>query len=139
MIKNSQGARLLWGGRITTRLSEPEDLAEGLRREMQQIYPQFADIEIEYVWSGLMAYARHKMPIIGQISSGLYALTGFGGHGLNTTATGGLAVAKAISGNTDDMDAFQNFGLTWGGGPLGRLATQLEYKRLQVLDYIEEL
>ncbi len=139
VVRDNSGARLLWGGRITTQLAEPDDLAEGLRQEIQRIYPQLADIRIDYAWSGLMAYARHKMPIIGQISPGLYALTGFGGHGLNTTATGGVAVARAIAGDKDDMDAFQKFGLAWCGGAAGRLATQLEYRRLQVLDYIEEL
>ncbi|MET0531598.1 MAG: FAD-binding oxidoreductase, partial [Microvirga sp.] len=60
------GSRLLWGGRITTRTTAPRDIAELLRREMVTTYPQLADLKVEIAWSGLMSYARHLMPQIGQ-------------------------------------------------------------------------
>ncbi|MFN0264148.1 NAD(P)/FAD-dependent oxidoreductase [Tepidamorphus sp. 3E244] len=132
------GDRLLWGGRITTRVSEPTDLAETMRADIERIYPQLAPVKIAHVWTGLMGYCRHKMPILGELAPGLWACTAFGGHGLNTTATGGEAVADAIVGTDDRVKLFAPYRALWGGGPVGRIATQLEYWRLQALDWLEE-
>jgi gamma-glutamylputrescine oxidase len=49
------GSRLLWGGRITTRTTDPRDIAQLLRREMVTTYPQLADLKVEIAWSGLMS------------------------------------------------------------------------------------
>ncbi|MEZ5876298.1 MAG: FAD-binding oxidoreductase [Tepidamorphaceae bacterium] len=132
------GDRLLWGGRITTRVSQPDDLAATMRADIERIYPQLAPVKIDYVWTGLMGYCRHKMPILGELRPGLWSCTAFGGHGLNTTAMGGEVVADAITGADDRIRLFAPYRALWGGGYAGRIATQLEYWRLQVLDWWEE-
>ncbi len=139
VIGGSEGKRLLWGGRITTRQSEPKDLAAKLMRDIIQVYPSLAGLEVAFSWSGLMGYARHKMPVICQHRPGLYVLTGFGGHGLNMTAAGALAVAEAIGGKPDRLELFKPYGLVWGGGPVGRIVTQLEYFRLRITDLVDEM
>jgi len=128
------GERILWGGRITTRTSDPRDLAERLRREMVTTYPQLADVRVEIAWSGLMSYARHLMPQIGRLQPGVWYCTAFGGHGMNTTAIGGKVVAEAIAGESDRVRLFEPFGLAWNGGPLGRAAAQLTYWTYQAMD-----
>ncbi|MCB1464280.1 MAG: FAD-binding oxidoreductase [Nitratireductor sp.] len=133
-----EGRRLLWGGRITTRRSLPPHLGEELARDIRSVYPQLDDLAIEHAWAGLMGYATHKMPLLGDLGDGLWACTAFGGHGLNTTAMGGRLVAQAIAHDDDQWRLFTPFTLNWGGGLAGRLATQLEYWRLQFLDRIEE-
>ena len=139
LVKDRKGTRLLWGGRITTRRSEPARLEKLLLDDIRDVYPQLGTLGIEYRWSGLMGYARHKMPLIGEVSPGLYALTGFGGHGLNTTAAGGLAVADALTGDRGALALFGGYGAVWGGGTFGRLATQIEYMRLRLMDAIDEM
>jgi glycine/D-amino acid oxidase-like deaminating enzyme len=128
------GERILWGGRITTRTSDPRDLAERLRREMVTTYPQLADVHVEIAWSGLMSYARHLMPQIGRLQPGVWYCTAFGGHGMNTTAIGGKVVAEAIAGESDRYRLFESFGLAWNGGPFGRAAAQLTYWTYQAMD-----
>jgi gamma-glutamylputrescine oxidase len=128
------GERILWGGRITTRTSDPRDLAERLRREMVTTYPQLADVHVEIAWSGLMSYARHLMPQIGRLQPGVWYCTAFGGHGMNTTAIGGKVVAEAIAGESDRYRLFEPFGLAWNGGPFGRAAAQLTYWTYQAMD-----
>lgn len=128
------GERILWGGRITTRTSDPRDLAERLRREMVTTYPQLADVKVEIAWSGLMSYARHLMPQIGRLQPGVWYCTAFGGHGMNTTAIGGKVVAEAIAGDSDRYRLFEPFGLAWNGGPFGRAAAQLTYWTYQAMD-----
>jgi gamma-glutamylputrescine oxidase len=132
------GERILWGGRITTRTTEPRRLARLLHRTMVSTYPQLETLQVDLAWSGLMAYARHLMPQIGRLREGLWYCTAFGGHGLNTTAIGGRVVAEAISAQSDRHRLFEPFGLTWNGGVAGRAAVQATYWSLQVLDCLRE-
>jgi glycine/D-amino acid oxidase-like deaminating enzyme len=105
---------------------------------MVSTYPQLADLKVDMAWSGLMAYARHLMPQIGQLGDGLWYCTAFGGHGLNTTAIGGQLIAEAISGDSDRYRLFEPFGLTWNGGLAGRCAVQAAYWSMQASDRIRE-
>ncbi len=133
-----EGDRLLWGGRITTRRSEPRNLARLLKRDILKIYPQLGDFKVDFAWSGLMGYAVHKMPLVGEVKPGLWAATALGGHGLNTTATVGELVASAIADGDDRWRLFAPYKAQWGGGVLGRLATQIVYSKLKFSDRLDE-
>ncbi len=128
------GKRLLWGGKITTRTTEPRDLGKLLHQTMTDTYPQLAGLQTDTVWTGLMSYARHRMPQIGKLASGLWHCTAFGGHGMNTTAIGGRVVAEGILGETDRYRSFAPFGLDWTGGVIGMAAVQLTYWQYQAMD-----
>jgi glycine/D-amino acid oxidase-like deaminating enzyme len=132
------GKRLLWGGRITTRAASPAALAGELRREMVGTYPQLKDLKTELAWSGLMSYARHLMPQIGEMQAGVWHCTAFGGHGLNSTAIGGKLVAEGILGQSDRYKLFKPFGLVWAGGYAGLAVAQLTYWKLQAQDWWRE-
>jgi gamma-glutamylputrescine oxidase len=131
-------SRILWGGRITTRTTDPRDMAALLRREMVTTYPQMASLKVDVAWSGLMSYARHLMPQIGQWKPGVWYCTAFGGHGMNTTAMGGTVIAEGIAGESDRYRLFAPFGLAWNGGMLGRSAVQLTYWGYQAVDAVRE-
>ncbi|WP_132077163.1 NAD(P)/FAD-dependent oxidoreductase [Sinorhizobium americanum] len=132
------GKRLLWGGRITTRAASPAALARELRCEMVGTYPQLKELKTELAWSGLMSYARHLMPQIGEMQPGVWHCTAFGGHGLNTTAIGGKLVAEAILGHSNRYKLFKPFGLVWAGGYAGLAVAQLTYWKLQAQDWWRE-
>jgi gamma-glutamylputrescine oxidase len=130
--------RILWGGRITTRVSEPARLAEAMKGDMVSTYPQLGNPRIDFAWAGLMGYALHKMPLIGRDAEGQWFATGFGGHGLNTTAMAGQLIAGAI---TDGDDAYRRFGVfapEFAFGPLGRVGVQGSYWWMQARDRIDE-
>ncbi|EPE96830.1 NAD(P)/FAD-dependent oxidoreductase [Rhizobium grahamii] len=132
------GKRILWGGRITTRAASPAALARELRREMTSTYPQLKELRTELAWSGLMSYARHLMPQIGQMQPDVWHCTAFGGHGLNTTAIGGKLIAEALLGQSDRYKLFEPFGLAWAGGIAGLATAQLTYWKLQAQDWWRE-
>jgi glycine/D-amino acid oxidase-like deaminating enzyme len=148
IVGSGDERRLMWGGRITTRRDEPARLAAMLKADMSAVYPQFGDVAIDTAWSGLMGYARSKMPIIGLIAgardAGLWALTAFGGHGMNTTAMGGGLIADAIAGANDAWRLFETWhpgfiDRTIGGRNLiGRTAAQLVYWGMQARDRLDE-
>ncbi|CAN5913536.1 FAD-binding oxidoreductase [soil metagenome] len=132
------GDRLLWGGRITTDTREPRRLREMMRGDILSVYPQLGDVRIDYAWPGIMGYAPHKMPQVGEIEPGLWICSAFGGHGLAQTAAGADAVAAGIAGEDDRWKLFAPFGTGWAGGPLGRIATQAIYWQLQASDWWDE-
>ena len=130
--------RLLWGGRITTDTREPARLRAMMRGDILSVYPQLGDIAIEYAWPGIMGYALHKMPQVGEIEPGLWACTAFGGHGVAQTAAGADAIAAGITHEDDRWRLFAPFGTAWAGGAVGRIGTQLVYWKLQASDWWDE-
>ncbi|HLL28361.1 MAG TPA: FAD-binding oxidoreductase [Xanthobacteraceae bacterium] len=132
------GDRLLWGGRISTNLKPPKDLAEVMAADIASVYPQLRGAPIEYAWSGTMGYAVHKMPQIGLAQPGVWIASAFGGHGLNTTAIAGELIAAAMVEQDDRWRLFIPFGLVWAGGNVGRVATQASYWSMQFNDWMDE-
>lgn len=130
--------RLLWGGDITTQVSEPARLAERMKRDMLATYPQLGNPRIDYSWAGLMGYALHKMPLIGRDNEGQWFATAFGGHGMNTTAMAGQLLARAIADGDDEYRRFAPFAPLWAGGQLGRVGVQASYWWMQLRDRIDE-
>ena len=130
--------RLLWGGAITTRVSEPSRLAERMKQDMLAVFPSLGDPRIDYAWAGLMGYTRHFMPLIGTDGQGQWWAAAFGGHGMNTTAMGGILLARAIAAKDDEYRRFAAFGPQWAGGPFGRVAVQAGYWAMQMRDRFDE-
>ena len=98
-----------------------------LKADIAELYPQLGEVEVEHVWSGVLGNALHRMPQIGELSPGLWLASGFGGHGLNTTAMAGGIIARAIVEGDDTWRLFSPFELVWAGGRLGRAAAQVYY------------
>lgn len=130
--------RLLWGGGITTRTSTPRGLAAIMSRDIAGVFPALHDVSFDHAWSGLMAYAVHKMPQIGELAPGIWLASAFGGHGLNTTAMAGDLVARAIVDGDDRWRLFSPYELVWAGGTAGRVAAQAVYWWMQARDAIDE-
>ncbi len=119
--------RLIWAGRITTSPRDPKHYARALRRDIARVFPQLGKVEIEYCWNGTFGMPLHRMPQVGEVSSGLWLASGFGGHGLNTTAIAGLLVAKGVVEGDKTWMTFNPFELIWAGGRLGRSFARLRY------------
>ncbi len=133
-----QGDRLLWGGRITTRQSEPAALGAMMKRDILDVYPQLGNFRIDHAWGGLMGYAVHKMPLVGQVGEGVWVASAFGGHGLNTATIGGRIIAEAIAHGSDRYRLFAPYKARWAGGLIGRAAVQLSYWKMQMQDKLRE-
>lgn len=118
--------RLLWGGRVAL-FERRRGIAELMRRDLAEVYPQLAGVPVAHAWSGRMGFARHKMPVIGRIAPGLWVAAGFGGHGLNTTTMAGELVARGLLEDDRGWEPFAAFGLPWVADGLGRLVAQGYY------------
>ena len=132
------GDRLMWGGRLTSRLAPPRRLAQLMRHDILKVYPQLGEVEITHAWTGTMGYAVHKMPQIGEVSPGLWVATAFGGHGLNTSAMAGELIARAIAEGDDIWRLFSSYDLVYAGGRAGRAAAQVVYWSMRINDALDE-
>lgn len=121
------GDRLIWSGRMTVHESSPAKYAKRLRRDIARMFPQLGKIDFEYAWRGTLGNAVHRMPQIGEIQPGLWIASGFGGHGLNTTAMAGNLIARAIVEDSKTWRHFEPFEMVWAGGLFGRAAVKIGY------------
>src|SRR5690606_30765739 len=126
--------RLLWGGRISILDRSPREVERLLYRDMLKVFPQLDGVRIEHAWSGLMSYARHEMPQIGEIEPGLWLAQAFGGHGVAPTTLAGELLATAIVEGDTRWRELQDYGLVPAFKPAGFLAAQLSYWWLQARD-----
>jgi gamma-glutamylputrescine oxidase len=92
----------------------------------------------EYAWSGTLGHTVHSMPQIGQLSSGLWLASGFGGHGLNTTALAGLLIARGMVDGDPTWKQFSAFELVWAGGIVGRVTAQAYYWAMRLQQAMAE-
>jgi gamma-glutamylputrescine oxidase len=132
------GDRLLWSGRLTTREHDPRQYERALVADIKRTYPQLDDAVSEYAWSGTLGHTVHSMPQIGQLSPGLWLASGFGGHGLNTTALAGVLIARAMVDGDQTWKQFSAFELVWAGGILGRATAQAYYWAMRLQEAVGE-
>jgi hypothetical protein len=69
-----------------------------------------------------MGQTVHGMPQIGQFRKGVWIASGFGHHGLNTSAMAGQLIARSILQGDERWRLFSPFELVWAGGITGRVA-----------------
>jgi glycine/D-amino acid oxidase-like deaminating enzyme len=121
------GNRLLWSGRMRTWEVDSRRFARSFLRDIRRNFPQLGDFQVEHVWRGTLGRTVHHMPQLGEIERGLWLASGFGGHGLNTTAMAGELIARAIMDGDETWRLFAPYELVWAGGRLGRAFVQGAY------------
>ncbi|MBC3880705.1 FAD-binding oxidoreductase [Undibacterium sp. LX40W] len=130
--------RILWGGRISITQRTPERVEELLYRDMLKVYPQLAGTRVDFAWSGLMSYGRHKMPQIGQLADGVWYGLGFGGHGVAPTTLAGEVLASAILGAQRLPDGLERYRSPTTFGYLGLLGAQMTYWYYELRDWLRQ-
>jgi len=132
------GDRLQWAGRLTVWPAGPRRFARALGADIRRNFPALGKIKIAHLWSGTYGRSVHHMPQIGAIEPGVWVASGFGGHGLNTTAMAGELIARGIVENDETWRLFAPYELVWAGGLLGRMAVQSVYWGARPLDRLEQ-
>jgi len=105
-FRRSADHRLLFGGRVSYSGRDPFDTAQATRRRMVQVFPQLADIKIDYAWGGLLDITMNRAPDFGRLQPNVYYLQGFSGHGVALAGMAGKLVAEAIAGQAERFDLF---------------------------------
>ncbi|WP_313599320.1 FAD-binding oxidoreductase [Pseudomonas sp.] len=96
----SADRRLLFGGACHYSGRDPKDIGAYMRPKMLQVFPQLADVKIDYQWGGMIGIGANRLPQIGRLSDqpNVYYAQAYAGHGLNATHLAGKLLAEAISG-----------------------------------------
>jgi glycine/D-amino acid oxidase-like deaminating enzyme len=92
--------RLIFGGRAQFTPSTPSSTrrsAEILRQGMLRVFPELADVELEYAWSGNIGVTTDLLPRAGRLDGMHYAL-GYAGHGVALATYLGARVADLVLG-----------------------------------------
>lgn len=100
--------RLLFGSRIGVRSPSPSALRQGLRARMLRVFPQLADVAIDYAWGGDVALTRNSAPDWGRVTSNIYYAQGYSGHGIALSGFAGKLMAESIAGTAERFDLFAN-------------------------------
>jgi gamma-glutamylputrescine oxidase len=98
--------RLLFGGRVSHTGIGSFDAMAATRERMLKVFPQLADVRIDYSWGGYVDATLNRAPNFGRLASNIYFLQGFSGHGIALTGIAGKLVAQAIAGTAERFDVF---------------------------------
>jgi gamma-glutamylputrescine oxidase len=132
------GDRLMLSGRSTAWVRDSRRYVGALTGDIKKTYPQLGDVTADYSWAGTLGITMHRMPQIGELGPGVWLASGFGGHGLNTTAMAGNIIARAIVEGDQTWRQFTPFELVWAGGAFGRIAAQTRVWIKRLRAHIEE-
>lgn len=132
------GDRLMLSGRSTAWTRNPRRYVRALTADIRKTYPQLGDVAVDHAWAGTLGITLHRMPQIGELGPGVWLASGFGGHGLNTTAMAGNIIARAIVEDDQTWRQFTPFELVWAGGVFGRVAAQTRVWIKRLRDRIAE-
>jgi glycine/D-amino acid oxidase-like deaminating enzyme len=98
--------RLLFGGKCTYLGGTPLNLGESMKRNIARVFPQLADVKIDYAWGGHIDITMRRMPDWGRRGDRVFWAQGFCGHGLVPTRVAAKVVSKAALGDTEELDWF---------------------------------
>lgn len=96
--------RLLFGGRCTYSGVLPRDVEPWMRPRLARVFPQIADVRIDYGWGGFIGISMNRMPDIGRIDQTIYYAQGFSGQGVVVGSLCGRLMAEAIAGQAGHFD-----------------------------------
>ncbi|SET02421.1 gamma-glutamylputrescine oxidase [Pseudomonas sp. NFR09] len=96
----SADRRLLFGGACHYSGRDPKDIGAYMRPKMLQVFPQLADVNIDFQWGGMIGIGANRLPQIGRLADqpNVYYAQAYAGHGLNATHLAGKLLAEAING-----------------------------------------
>lgn len=132
--------RLLFGGACHYSGRDPKDIGAYMRPKVLKVFPQLAQVRIDYLWGGMIGITANRFPQVGRLKAhpNVFFAQGYSGHGLNVTHWSARLLAEAIhAGQSTGLDLFSAVPhLTFPGGKLLRsplLALGMAWYRVREL------
>ena len=137
--------RLLWGRGINAlRCPNKDRLRKMAEGDIRRFFPGLnefsrrSSLSFDFVWSGKMAYSKSMMPYVGKLTPRIYALTGFGGHGMNTAPAAAKVLCEHLLDLSDRICVFNKIPKHWNGSLFGPIAVETVYGLMAVKDVINQ-
>lgn len=102
----SADKRLLFGSRLNYYGEDPAVIKRKVRRKLSAVYPQLADVDIDFAWGGSLGVPVNRVPQLGRLAPGIFYCQGYSGHGVNVTHLAGRIMADAVAGTLEHFDLF---------------------------------
>lgn len=99
----SDDNRLLFGGGESYGWRFP-DIVKTVRPAMLDIYPDLADVRIDYAWGGTLAITMTRNPCFLRIAPNILSASGYSGHGVAIATLAGRILAEAVGGQAERFD-----------------------------------
>ncbi|MEM6307660.1 MAG: FAD-binding oxidoreductase [Pseudomonadota bacterium] len=100
----SDDGRLIFGGGESYGKKFPTDIFKKVRKPLQNLFPQLADVELTHAWGGTLGITQTRLPMIGMVGKTQLAACGYSGHGVAMATFAGKLMAEALTMNTDRFD-----------------------------------
>lgn len=107
-FRKTRDGRLLFGGRELYSTSDPSDIANAIRRQIAEVYPALAEVELTHAWGGYVGITMPRKPFMREVKPNVISIGGFSGHGVMLANFAGKLYAEAISGNRDRLRLFED-------------------------------
>lgn len=112
----SPDSRLIFAGGEKYTPTPPADIAAFVRPYMLNLFPQLADVAIDFAWGGAVGVTINRLPHFGRRGNVLFA-HGYSGQGALLTTLAGELMAEAITGHSERFDLFTRIPhRPWPGG-----------------------
>ena len=107
-FRRSADGRLLFGGREIYAAASPSDIRGAIRRQIAEVYPDLADVELTHAWGGYVGITMPRKPFMREVKPQVMSIGGFSGHGVMLANFAGKLYAESVSGNRDRLKLFED-------------------------------
>ena len=137
-FRKSADGRLLFGGREAYTADNPGDITRHIRRQIAELYPQLADIEITHAWGGSVGITLPRQPYVREVMPGVTFAGGYSGHGVMLSNYTGKLYADAVQGNREMLKLMEELKIPAfpGGRALRKPMLTLALSWYALLDHI---
>jgi len=113
--------RLLFGGGESYGYRFPKDIEALVRKHMAQVFPQMADVKVDYAWGGTLAITMNRMPYFARLAGNALSASGYSGYGVAMATLAGQILAETTAGQAERFDVMAGVPTPrFPGGPLMR-------------------
>lgn len=110
-FRKSKDGRLLFGGREAYTADNPRDISSHIRRQIAEIYPSLAGIEMTHAWGGSVGITLPRQPFVREVMPGVTSIGGFSGHGVMLSNYCGKLYADMVSGERGELELFRDLNI----------------------------
>jgi gamma-glutamylputrescine oxidase len=71
---------------------------------MLKVFPQLAEVPIDYAWGGTLAITRSRLPHFARLAPDVFVAQGYSGQGIGLATLAGQLIAEALAGQAERFD-----------------------------------
>ncbi|MGV6839236.1 MAG: NAD(P)/FAD-dependent oxidoreductase [Planktomarina sp.] len=100
----SHDGRLIFGGGESYGKRFPDNIADKVRSNLEDIFPQLTGIGITHAWGGTLAITPTRLPMMARVGRTQLAAAGYSGHGVALATLAGKAMGHVVQGQEEQFD-----------------------------------